>query len=314
MKIDKKWDIIGFGNIAVDDLLFVPSYPQSNTKNEVDSRLRQGGGLAGTALVAASRLGARTAYCGALGHDELSEFTLQEFREEKVSVELCFIKDQARPIYSTIIVDQCNGNRTIFYTTEGFQPPPLKKITAELLNQSKLIFLDSYLIDIVPHIIKIAHQNKIPILADIENDNIMQFPKLLDKIDFLIFSRDLAAKITGEKKPQEILAALQSPARQCTVITAGRNGCWFMEKNKSVFHLPAFRINEVDTTGCGDVFHGAFAAAWIRNEDIINCVIQASAAAAIKATQVGGRKGIPDLNTLLNFIRDHSDNIPDEVI
>lgn len=313
MNTEKKWDIIGFGNIAVDDLLFVQSFPQANTKTEAAARLRQGGGLAGTAMVAASRLGAHTAYCGVLGDDELSEFIIQEFEKEGVSTELCFTKRNARPIYSTIIIDQSNGSRTVFYITDGFQAPAIKDITMELISQCKLVFLDSYLLEIVPHLLMVAHQNDIPVIADIETDEITQIPNTLDQIDYLIFSKDLAEKITMKTNVKGILTALQSSTRRCSVITAGREGCWYLEKGKPVYYQPAYQVNEVDTTGCGDVFHGAFAAALIRNENISNCVIQASAAAAIKATQEGGRKGIPDLISLLDFISKHPEIIPVEV-
>ena len=115
----------------------------------------------------------------------------------------------------------------------------------------------------------------------------------------------MAAVITNKKSPDEILKALDAERRICTVITDGNRGCWFNEKDQPIFHMPAFKVDAVDTTGCGDVFHGAYAAALIRGETIPTAVLQASAAAAIKATKPGGRHGIPNLKKMLNFCEEH---------
>jgi sulfofructose kinase len=302
MTSDKEWDIIGFGAIAVDDLLYVPIFPRPNSKIEVVKRDRQGGGLAGTALVAASRLGARSAYFGVLGQNDLSNFTIQEFSREGVDTSLCLIEEKAQPIYSSIIVDQSTGERTILYSLENFSPPDPKLIPRELPSSCRLIFIDTYILPILEFLVEISLQCDTPIIADIESLSILDYPDVLDAIDYLILNKDLAAKITGSNSPSKILDKLKTPQRKTTVITNGKQGCWFQEMDGSVYHLPAFDVSTVDTTGCGDVFHGAFGAAIVRGENIVSAVIQASAAAAIKTTKPGGRAGIPDLTTLLEFI------------
>ena len=263
-----KTDIIGFGAVAVDDLLFLQNYPQSNAKAEVLKRDRFAGGLAGTALVAASRLGEETAYFGVLGDNELSKFTLDEFYKENVDTSLCLRREGAKPIHSTILVDQSSGSRTILYSLDGFQAPEIEEITLESLQHCKLIFLDSYVLDIFPHVINLAHSASIPIIADIESERILKFPNSLNEIDHLILNISMAAVITNKKSPDEILKALDAERRICTVITDGNRGCWFNEKDQLTFHMPAFKVDAVDTTGCGDVFHGAYAAALIRGESL----------------------------------------------
>lgn len=302
MNSTHKWDIIGFGSVAVDDLLFIPSFPEPDSKTEVLNRERHGGGLAGTALVAASRLGATAAYLGVFGDDELSQFTLNEFKKENVDTSLCQHKENAKPLYSSIIIDQSSGKRTIFYSLEGFHPPDPSSISADIARSCKLVFFDSFIKGLIPHIVEIAHRSQTPVIADIESSEITQFPKALNAIDYLILNMELAGQITGKINPAEILSALDSHERICTVITLGKSGCWYKTKDEPVYHLPAYEVEEVDTTGCGDVFHGAFAAALVRGEPIPSAALQASAAAAMKATKPGGRSGIPSLHALINFI------------
>src|SRR5438067_10401824 len=100
------WDVLGLGCVAVDDLLYVPAYPPPDAKVRVRRRERQCGGLTATALVAAARLGARCAYAGVLGDDEFSHFVLDTFRREDIDVRHVVGHAAARPIHSTIVVDE----------------------------------------------------------------------------------------------------------------------------------------------------------------------------------------------------------------
>ena len=62
-------------------------------------------------------------------------------------------------------------------------------------------------------------------------------------------------------------------------------------------------MQAVDTTGCGDVFHGAYAACIARGESVARAVAVANVTAGLKATQPGGRSGIPDLETVERYLR-----------
>jgi sugar/nucleoside kinase (ribokinase family) len=108
-----RWDVLGLGIAAVDDLLYVDVYPRPDSKVAVRARQRQGGGLTATALVAAARLGARAAYGGVLGHNELSRFTLRELQREGVDCASVLRKGEAEPCHSIVVVDRSTGSRTI---------------------------------------------------------------------------------------------------------------------------------------------------------------------------------------------------------
>ena len=308
MVTHKKFDLIGYGAVSVDDLLYVPNYPIAGSKIEVHHRERFGGGLTGTALVAAARLQTKTAYFGTLGDDELSAFTRNEFLDDQIDISQIINKENARPIHSTIIIDQQNGERTIFYSLENFNLISSDEIPNTLCHQANYLFIDSYVLNNFPTLISMAEESNTVIIADIETERVTQFPNEFAAIHYLILNRDLASMITGKKEPSDILNHLETPNRYCSVITQGDQGCWFKTHYEPAYYLPAFPVKVVDTTGCGDVFHGAFSAALIHGKDHHQAVIWASAAAAIKATQHGGRKGIPDLPTLSRFIEEHPVN------
>lgn len=300
----KKWDVLGLGAVAVDDLLYVEHYPPPDTKAQVQQSRRQAGGLAATALVAASRQGSRAAYCGVLGDDEPSRFILQTLERERVDCSAVKIVQGARPIYAVIIVESPTGRRSILFSHDGFQEPGPDLVSEELIASCKVLFVDHTIMAAGMRAARIARSLGIPVVADIEPDSDPRIPELADVVDHLIIGVELAGRLTGKADPEAMVAALSRRGRACSVVTAGDQGCWYTEKGSAVQHFPAFPIHAVDTTGCGDVFHGAYAAALSRGEPVPRAIQLATAAAGLKATQPGGQPGIPNLEATERFLRE----------
>jgi sugar/nucleoside kinase (ribokinase family) len=296
-----RWDILGLGAVAVDDLLYVAHYPAPDTKLPVLSRRREGGGLTATALVAAARLGARTAYATTLGDDELSRFSLAGLEREGVDCSLIQRRPDARPFHSIIIVDQATGQRTILYSAEGVTPLPPTEITEALVANCHVLFVDNRAAAAGLRAAELAHRLDIPVIGDIEPEIEPEVRALLDQIDHLIIGVALAGQITGETEVADMVQVLAGRERACCVVTAGEQGCWYAERGGPVQYVPAFPVQAVDTTGCGDVFHGAYAACIAKGESVAAAIEIASAAAALKATQPGGRSGIPDRAAVERF-------------
>jgi len=72
------------------------------------------------------------------------------------------------------------------------------------------------------------------------------------------------------------------------------------------FHTPAFEVNVIDTTGAGDVFHGAYLAGLVKGWDLRRIATFASAVSAIHCTVLGNRKGIPSMEEVETFLRERS--------
>src|SRR5262249_39357938 len=120
-----------------------------------------------------------------------------------------------------------------------------------------------------------------------------------------ILSWEFARATTGAETPAQAARALWGPQRQAVVVTNGDQGCWTLsaEHPGQVAHQPAFQVNVVDTTGCGDVFHGAYAAGLVRGLPVGGRVGLPAAAAALKAPRPGGQAGAPTLAEVEQFIR-----------
>jgi ribokinase len=140
---------------------------------------------------------------------------------------------------------------------------------------------------------RLARALGIPVVTDIERPPAPGVDELLVLTDHLIIGRDLARQLTGEGEPQQAVQALAKTPRQVTVVTAGALGCWYCLQDGAVTYVPALKVKVVDTTGCGDVFHGAYAANIALGESIPRAIQVATVTAGIKTSYPGGRSGIP---------------------
>jgi sulfofructose kinase len=303
------FDILGLGCTAVDDLLYVESYPPADGKVRVCRRERQCGGLTATALVAAARMGARCAYAGSLGDDELTHFVERQLREERITLDYLRRQVGSRPVHSVIVVDEIRHTRTIFFDPHcagGALPdwPP-----EEVICAARVLFVDPYGIEGMLRAARIARAAGIPVVADLEiagTDG--PFAELVALIDHLVVSFDFARAWTGRERPGDAAKALWNDGRQAVVVTCGTEGCWYLgnDDSRNPRHQPAYPVTVVDTTGCGDVFHGAYAAGLAQGLALPDRVRFASAAAALKARGRGGQAGIPTRETVENFLKESS--------
>jgi sugar/nucleoside kinase (ribokinase family) len=299
-------EVIGLGSVAVDDFLFVPEYPLADAKVRVRRRERQCGGLTATALVAAARAGARCAYGGVLGDDEDSCFAIAAFEREGIATHLILRRPEARPIHSTIIVDETRHTRNIFFDLQGSVGADPSHPPEETIHQAKALLIDHYGIEGMTRAAKIARSANVAVVADFERNEWPGFDDLLSRVDHLIVSKDFAAKLTGLREPDRAAAALWRDGRAVVIVTCGETGCWSVEPGGIVHNHPAFTVPVADTTGCGDVFHGAYAAELVRGAGLDERIRFASAAAALKAMHLGGQAGIPRREKVTQFMQAHA--------
>lgn len=301
-----RFDVLGLGCAAVDDILYVPTYPAADGKVEVRQRERHCGGLTATALVAAARLGARTAFAGTLGSDPDSQFVLHALAREGVNTRHVVLQEGAGPVRSVIIVDETHRTRNIFFSTEHARGAHRTRPDKGIIQSARVLLVDRFGIPGMIRAATIARAATIPVVADFESSHLPRFSELLALVDHLILSEAFARKITGAQSVAGAAKKLWHSGREVIVITCGAAGCWYLEAGGAEpKHLPAFRVKAVDTTGCGDVFHGAYAAALARGATVLERLRWASAAAALKATRHGGQAGIPGDAQVKRFLARH---------
>jgi sugar/nucleoside kinase (ribokinase family) len=138
-----------------------------------------------------------------------------------------------------------------------------------------------------------------------------EMSQLLPLVDVAIVARDFAEKCTGEADPAQAAAALRRLGPGFVVITDGIRGSWIFPASGAPFHQPAYRAKPtVDTTGCGDAYHGTFLYALLKDFPLRQAAAIASAAAALNARELGGRRGLPTWPEVRAFLQSSPEEIP----
>jgi sulfofructose kinase len=289
-----EFDIFGLGTIAVDDCLYVDSYPPPDQKSRINREGRNVGGQIATALAAACRLGAHCAYGTMLGEDELSAAARNALETAGVDCRFVQRSPGAGPIHSVIVLDEKAGTRNIFYNVSRTVPVPASQISPEMMGNTRVMLTDQFGPDTAIHAAQCARQKGVAVVMDLEWPDAPRLDEMMPLADHLLVPRDFAAACTGFSTPSQAAEELhrRSP-RACTAVTCGREGCYYILASAPVQHLPAPRVESLETTGCGDVFHGAYAAALAGGKDVLDCLRFASAAAAVFATRPSGWQHLP---------------------
>ncbi|MFQ5778365.1 MAG: carbohydrate kinase family protein, partial [Terriglobia bacterium] len=252
------FDVVGLGLNATDVALELPAYPAFNTKVEFTAVRWHAGGQVATALVVCQRLGLRTKYIGSLGSDPMGAFQLASLRSEDID-----LKDTRRvedcPNQSAyILIDQETGERTILWQRDPrltLRPQDLRR---EMLAGARLLHVDGHDTAAAARAAQWARADGIPVTADV--DNIYDgLDDLLGATDYLISSATFPAAYTGQP---DLLGALERigrrhPQMKLVAATLGREGVVALEAGRFLYR-PAYDVPCRDTTGAGDVFHGAF--------------------------------------------------------
>lgn len=277
-------DVLGLGSVAVDELLYVDAFPAPDTKLRVAHRERRCGGLTGVALLAAARLGARCAYAGRLGTDSASAFVEKAFAQAGIDTQHAPRAAEHRVVESTIVVATQTGTRNVFSHSPGHTGAHDTLPSADAIRAARVLLVDHHGIPGSIRAAGIARAAGRAVLGDFERDDDPRFRELLALVDHLILSESFARRITGAASPAEAAARLWSPDRQAVIVTCGGGGCWFAHGGAAQ-HSPAFKVAVIDTTSCGDVFHGAYATALAAGMEVAGRIRFASAAAALKAAR-----------------------------
>ncbi len=298
--MNKRFDVVGIGYTALDHLGIVPRLPEENTKLEVRDFTIQGGGPTATAMVTVRRLGLEAAYVGKVGDDGFGARMLEELRAEDVDVSSVVVERGATSQYAFIMVDAVSAARTILWTRGSVSLLKANEADLDLIRSARGLFIDDLEPEAALVAARAAREAGIPVLIDAGSlrEGVRE---LLPLCDYLIASERFAEQISGGTDIRAALAALDAFGPKVSVVTLGEKGCAYLS-GADVVEVPGFAVKAVDTTGAGDVFHGAYLFAVLEGLDTMRACVFANAVAALKCRRLGGRAGIPTLSETLAFL------------
>ncbi|MBM7355310.1 sugar kinase [Lelliottia amnigena] len=287
------------GITVLDRIWYLADLPKEGGKYVANNYTEVGGGPAATAAVAAAKLGADVDFIGRVGDDDTGSRLLAELESLGVNTRFTRIFKGARSSQSAVLVD-ASGERII----ANYPSPDLAE-EADWLQDIDFSQWDVVLADVRWHdgakqALTLARQQGVTTVldADITPQDIAELVALSDHA---AFSAPGLQRMTQIAEAESALKKAQTLTNGHVYVTQGKDGCYWLEKG-ALSYLPAFQIDVVDTTGAGDVFHGALAVGLAQNQPAQDAVRFASAVAALKCTRPGGRAGIPDCDQTRSFL------------
>ncbi len=295
------FDVLGIGLNATDTLILVKEFPSYAGKVPFGRELISPGGQVATAVVACARLGLRTKYIGTIGDDIRGSIQRDSLQDLDIDTSSLIVRRDCPNQTAYIIIDQRTGERTVLWQRDdGLRLSP-SDLRAEDIRQARLLHIDGYDVAASTHAAEIAQAHGIPVSLDV--DTVYPgFDSVLRHVDYLVAGSSWPGKWTGQADPLEALTRLYREYRfRVTAMTLGNRGSLALFEDRW-YYSAAFEVPCVDTTGAGDVFHGAFCCAMLEHMPLDEALTFSNAAAALNCTAIGARGHVPTRSEITHLI------------
>nr|AWA45116.1 hypothetical protein SS47J13_000012 [Saccharum spontaneum] len=335
----KDTDLATLGNLCVDVVLSVPQLPPAPREERKaymerlaasppDQKFWEAGGNCNLAF-AAARLGLSCSTLGHVGEEIYGKFLLDVLQAEGISVVGMLENANAaacRQAYETLLCwvlccFLCNASRADFSEEPAFSW--IRKLPADIrtaIHHSKILFCNGYAFDeffpdVIASSIDCAIDSGTAVFFDpgprgksllhgtLDEQRALEHALRLS--DVLLLTSDEAEALTNIRNPvqagQELLK--RGIRTKQVVIKMGSKGSIMVTKN-TISCAPAFKIDVVDTVGCGDSFTAAIAFGFLHDLPAVNTLTLANAVGAATATGCGAGRNVARLDKVLQLLRE----------
>jgi len=302
-------DIVGLGIANVDVVIRLEHMPRWEDPGLASSFTLADGGPAGTACAVAAMLGARAGFVDTVGNDEMAAIKLGSLERAGVDLSRMVRREGPEDHVVIVYVQEKTGER-YFSFVQGFLSQPVRpeELERDYLTSSRYLHLDGCHPEAALQAARWMHEAGKTVVLDASATN-RPVPEpmraLMAETDVLICGSGFGAMLTGQKDLWRAGRAILDLGPRIVVQTEGVDGSYTVSADEE-FHTPAFEVDVVDTTGAGDVFHGAYLVGLVRGWDLRRIATFSSAVSAIHCTVLGNRKGIPSMEEVETFLRERS--------
>lgn len=301
----KRKKFVCVGHSTYDITLPMNEYPTENVKYRLEGHVECGGGPASNGAYLLAKWGEDTTIATVVGDDHYGKLVLEDFKKIGANTKYIELKRGHQTSSSYIIANTSNGSRTILTSKK----PPVRKLEQDATIDADVILLDG------------EHpETALKVLVDNDDNNVISVldagrlnkdTRLLGKlVTYLVCSKDFAEEFAGIKinysNMKTVIACYEKLKEYFgtnIIITLESHGS-FTEIDGKYKQIPSVNVKSVDSTGAGDIFHGAFTYFIGNNYPLEDAIHYASIAGAISVTRVGSRFSIPDLKEVLEYDKD----------
>jgi len=294
-----QFDVVGLGLNATDTLVVVPRFPPFGGKIAFEAEMLSPGGSVATAMVACAKLGLRVKYIGTVGDDERGRVQMASLRESgrqsAIDLDDVEIRSGCPNQTAYILVDRSTGERTVLWRRDECLRVDPDSVTVEKIACARLLHVDGHDTAAAAKAAGIARRHGIPVTADVDTPR-AGLDQVLPSVDYLVANSEFPGEWTKESDPARALERIQGEyGIKVAAMTLGAEGA-LARVDGTYLYSPGFVVDCVDSTGAGDVFHGAFCYAVLQGMPMRDTLEFSNAMAALNCTRMGARGGIAAAN------------------
>ncbi|MGM0401558.1 MAG: carbohydrate kinase family protein [Chloroflexota bacterium] len=299
--------VVGLGMAVLDILIRLREMPRWDQGARLSAVAIDGGGPVATAMVAVARLGVGAGYVGTCGSDRLGEIKMETLVENDLDVSRVVRRPGPESQVVLVSVHEDTGER-VFSGLRGFRDEALRvdELDREYITSADYLHLDGAHAEAALQAARWMHEAGKEVMLDAGTTDGPVSPslqKLVAHTDILICGSGFAPALTGVDDLWEAGEAVLERGPRIVVQTEGDDGSYTVTPEER-FHTPAFEVDVLDTTGAGDVFHGAYIVGLLQGWDLREIAQFSTAVSAIKCTELGGRAGIPTFQETIAFLQE----------
>lgn len=302
--------ILVVGSSNTDLMVRVPRIPAPGETVLGGEFVSAAGGKGANQAISAARAGAEVTLVARVGDDAFGQMALEGFRKDGIAVDYVVTDHQHRSGVALILVGPAGQNLI------AVAPGANSRLSAADVQRASEAFRTAHMVLVqlevpvaaVQRAVELATLHRVPVLLN--PAPVQTLPgELLGHVSILTPNAREAAALTGiEVSNPESAARAAARLRQrgvsTVIVTLGEQGA-YVEAPRLHVHVPAFRVEPLDTTAAGDVFNGVLAVALAEGKPLLEAVRFASAAAAISVTRWGAQPSVPTRAEIEQFLKQH---------
>ncbi|MDQ6833279.1 MAG: carbohydrate kinase family protein [Chloroflexota bacterium] len=301
------YEVVGVGDADVDIYLDVPHLPGRDEKVAATDAAWYPGGMVANFLVALRRLGTPCCFHGPIGADAFGRVVQENFARQDVATDGLIVKSEGSTYYCVVLLDASGEKALVIAPTDCISPAP-DDIDPAIIAPARHLHLAGGRLDAALRAVRIAKQHNLSVSLDLEPADLgdaAQRAELLTLTDLLFVNHRALAEIIGsDLSPLAALPSLLARGPRTVCVTAGAAGAW-VGTHDGTWHMPAFSVPVVDSTGAGDTFAAAFVYGYRAGWPPLTSARFAAAAAALAIGQRGGHHGAPTRDAVDSFLAAH---------
>lgn len=284
-------EVFGIGQCSLDYIGKIEAYPPPDRKCEFVDMVIQSGGPIATALVALARWEISCAFAGVLGDDLFGQMIRESLEAEGIDTAGVMIRKGKDSQFAFIVAEPGLGRRTIFWRRPTGPPLSPEEIDLRRVEQARILHTDGRFVEASLAACVKARKAGVQVVTDADSFH-EGLVELARWSDFFISSENFASAFLQKEDPREACRRIAELGPKVAGVTLGAKGYVALAEGRWI-EKPAYPVEAVDTTGCGDVFHAGFIFGVLRGWAYEKCFDFAAWAAAMVSLKMGGRSGIP---------------------